>query len=146
MANIITKVFTSLKNFFAGGRAKRDVDVAVNYIAEALPTIDIAAEIVTGLTPGTIDDAILAVIKTKFPKLFDGSIHTGDELKLYTLGVASQILESKFPRLDTTIARLATHLAYIQARSDGNLPVVAAPSTGPILINVQPQPKSPLAI
>ncbi len=143
----IKKIFSSVVNFFKSGRAKKDADIALGFVVEALPFLNIAATIVTSVIPGDLDNLALQVIKTKYPRLFDGSILTTDELKIYALGIASGFLQHKFPKLDKTIAVLAVQLAYVQARSEGQLPSpVDAVTVTPTILSVTPPKKSPLEI
>lgn len=138
MANFISKIFSSIVDWFTTGKAKRDAELAIKYAAEALPLLKTAADIVVGLTPTQIDDVVWNSLKSKYPKLFDGSIHTEAELKGYALQVAAALLREKFPKLDTTVSVLATQLAYVQARGEGKAPSVVPP---PIEEN-----RSPLSI
>lgn len=107
----IKSILSKIGSFFASGSAQKAIDTAASFVPFALPYIDIAAEIITGITPTTLDDKALALVKTKFPGLFDGSLKTGDEVKLYGLAVASSLMSSKYP-LGTTIARASVQLAY----------------------------------
>lgn len=106
----IGKFFSDLVKNKAALRAT--FDSSFEMAAKALPYIDMAATIASGVTPSKLDDAALALIKSKYPGLFDGSIKTGDELKLYTLGAATELVKSKYPEVGTTVARLAVQSAY----------------------------------
>jgi hypothetical protein len=44
--------------------------------------------------------------------MFDGSLKSADEVKLYLLGIASQLLQARFPNVSTSIARTAVQVAY----------------------------------
>src|SRR5689334_19947720 len=112
----LTGFFGKIASLFTSDAAKRDLDAVANFTAAALPYIDIAGQIVTGLTPTTIYDIAFAAIKRKFPRLFDGTITSGDELKLYALGIAADLLASKFPQLSTSAARAAVQLAFISQK------------------------------
>lgn len=129
MPNIFSKIVSAIVGWFTSGKAKRDAETALKYAAEALPFLKVAADIVVGLTPTQIDDLAWAALKTKYPKLFDGSIHTDAELKGYALQVAAALLREKYPKLDTTVSVLAAQLAYVQARGEGVAPsIIPAPS------------------
>ena len=110
--NKIKAFFAKVAAFFAGGNAQKALNTAADFVPKALPIIDIAADIAVGLTPTTVDDAVLAMIKAKYPQLFNGSLQNGDQVKLFTLGVATDLLKGAFPSLSTSIARLAVQTAY----------------------------------
>lgn len=144
--NIFSKVFGAIGRFFTSGKAKKDAETAIKFAVEALPYIKIAGDIIVGITPTGIDDVAWKAINAKYPKLFDGSIHTPDELKSLGLGVAVSLLESKFPKLNTTIATLATQIAFTQLKANGEEPKIAPPSNTGILLTTQPAEKSPLSL
>jgi hypothetical protein len=102
--------------YFRSGAAAQELDYVVQHIPAALPYIDLAAQIVTTLTPTGLDDAMYAQLKRKFPRLFDGTIKTGDELKLYALAVAAELLGQRYPTLSTSALRGAVQLAYISKK------------------------------
>ena len=77
-----------------------------------MPFLDIAAQIAAGITPTTVDDMLLAKIHEKFPRMFDGSLKSGDEVKLYLLAVATELLQTRFPLISTSVARTAVQVAY----------------------------------
>jgi hypothetical protein len=110
--NWIKSILAKVAAFFTSGKAKAALDAAADYTVRALPFIDIAATIVAGLTPTGIDDIALVAVKAKFPRLFNGTIQSGDELKLYALGVATELFKQRYPDLTTSIARTAVQLAY----------------------------------
>ena len=118
-------LLAKIASYFTSGRAARDAQLACEYAAKVLPIISIAADIVVRLTPTGVDDAVWAALKVKFPELFSGKQLSGDELKLYALGVATELVKSKFPELDTSVARTAIQLAYLEFRQT-QPPVVAA--------------------
>jgi len=104
--------FQKLVAFFSSGAASKALDAAAALAPKALPFVDLAAAIAAGITPTPVDDALLAQIHGKFPRLFDGSLNTGDEVKLYLLGVATQLLQASYPQVSTSIARAAVQVAY----------------------------------
>ena len=104
--------FSRIAAFFSSGAARKALNTTADLVPKALPFLDIAATIIAGATPSPVDDVLLAQIHTKFPRLFDGSLHTGDEVKLYLLGVATQLLQAKYPQVSTSIARAAVQIAY----------------------------------
>lgn len=108
--------FKKLASILTSGRAQKSLDVIFAHIPAALPYIDIAAQIITGITPTTLDDKAYSLIKARYPKLFDGSLQTGDEVKLYALGIAAELLAFRFPALSTTEARSAVQLAFIDRK------------------------------
>jgi hypothetical protein len=110
--NFLKKIMNAIALFFADGKAQKALEAVASLVPKALPIIDIAAVVVTTLTPTGIDDVTWAAIKAKFPALFDGSLKTGDDVKLYALGVATEMLKAKFPGVSTSIARAAVQLAY----------------------------------
>lgn len=119
-------LLAKIASYFTSGRAAQDAQLACEYAAKVLPIISIAADIVVRLTPTGIDDAAWSAIKVKYPDLFSGNKLSGDELKLYALGVATEIVKRKFPELDTSVARTAIQLAYLEFRQAQQPPAVAA--------------------
>lgn len=111
--NWISKVLQGFLGLFGSGKAKAALNRVAEFVVKALPAINIAAQIVTTLTPTGIDDAAFAFIKNKWPRLFDGTIKNPDELKLYALGIATDLLQRTYPALSTTVARAAVQLAYL---------------------------------
>jgi hypothetical protein len=148
MANFLSKIAGVITGWFTSGKAKRDAQLALEYAAKALPFLRTAADVVTTLTPTGIDDAAWAVVKSKYPNLFNGTVQTPDELKGYALQVAAELLKQKYPQVDKTVAVLATQFAFTEARGKGEAPnvVPAPPSTAGLILNVEVPPKSPLAI
>ena len=108
----IKAFFLKVAAFFSSGAANKALNTAAAVVPKAIPYLDIAAESVAGITPTPVDDEVLAEIHAKFPRLFDGSLKSGDEVKLYLLGVATQLLQSAFPQVSTSIARAAVQVAY----------------------------------
>ena len=108
----IKAFFVRVATLFSSPKAKAALDQAANLTAEALPYISVAGSIITGLTPTTLDDQALAMLKTRYPQLFDGSIHTGEDLKLFAFSAAADLLGQKYPNISTSIARLAVQSAY----------------------------------
>jgi hypothetical protein len=114
----IVKLFQKLAGYFKSPKAKEDAEKALQYALMAAPYIKLAGQVVTTLTPTGVDDAAWALITGKYPRLFDGSLVTGDERKLYALGIAGELLEARFPGLDTSIARTAVQLAWLEQRTE----------------------------
>lgn len=110
--NTIKAFFSRVATFFTSSRAQQALNQAADLTATALPYIEIAGKIVTGLTPTTLDDQALALLEAKYPQLFDGSIKSGEQVKLFALGVAADLLQQKYPAISTSIARLAVQAAY----------------------------------
>ena len=104
--------FLKVAAFFASGEASKALNTAAALVPKAIPYLDIAAEIAAGITPSSVDDMLLAQVHTQFPHLFDGSLKSGEEVKLYLLGVATQLLQAHFPQISTSIARTAVQVAY----------------------------------
>jgi hypothetical protein len=109
---MIKSFFSKIAAFFSSGAASKALNTTAGLVPKALPFIDLAACIAAGLTPTSVDDTVLAKIHDKFPHLFDGSLHTGDEVKLYLLGVATELLQAGYPQVTTSIARAAVQVAY----------------------------------
>jgi hypothetical protein len=99
--------------FFRSGASQKAIDQVAAFAPSALPYIAIAAQIITGITPTTMDDQALALLHVKYPHLFDGSLKTGAEVKLYALGIASELMGQKFPSLSTSVARASVQMAYV---------------------------------
>ena|SRR5690349_2318937 len=104
--------FSKVAVLFSSAQAQMALNRAADLAAEALPFIDIASQIVAGLTATTLDDQELSLLKQKYPQLFDGSITSGDQLKLFAFGAAADLLQQKYPGVTTSIARLAVQAAY----------------------------------
>src|SRR5581483_2860245 len=100
------------------GRARRAIDTVAELVPKALPYLDLAAQIAAGITPTLADDRALDRIHAKFPRLFDGTLKTGSEVKLYMLAIAGELLEQQFPKISTTMARLAVEAVYLQKNPD----------------------------
>ncbi len=110
--NTVTTFFSKVSAFFTSGDANKALNTAAALVPEAIPFLDLAAEIAAGLAPSAVPQAVLTQIHTDFPHLFDGSLKNADEVKLYLLGVAAQLLQAKFPNITTSIARVAVQVAY----------------------------------
>ena len=104
--------FLKVAAFFASGEASKALNTAAELVPKAIPYLDIAAEIAAGITPGTVDDMLLQQIHAKFPRMFDGTLKSGEEVKLYLLGIAGQLLQAHFPQISTSVARTAVQVAY----------------------------------
>lgn len=109
--------FAKVAGFFTSGKAQKALDTVAGLVPLAMPFIDIAAQIAVGITPTKVDDKALAAVRAKFPRLFDSSLKTGEEVKLYMLGVASDLLMAKYPGVTTSIARSAVQLAYTASQA-----------------------------
>lgn len=110
--NIIKSFFKKVSAFFSSGEASKALDTAAALVPQAIPFLDLAAEIAAGLAPSAVPQAALDKIHAEFPHLFDGSLKSGEEVKLYLLGVASNLLQAKFPQISTSVARVAIQVAY----------------------------------
>ena len=113
MTGWLKGLVTKFRWYVTSGRAQAAFAQSLDLILPAIPYLDMAAKIVAGITPTTIDDAVLKVIHEKFPKLFDKSLRTTDEVKLYRLGIATELLRSKYPTVSTSILRTAVQQAYL---------------------------------
>lgn len=111
------KLLGSLAAYFRTGRAAADAQMALNYVGKALPYVKVAADLIVGITPTTVDDIIWSAIKNKYPSLFDGTYKTPDELKATALVVAADLLKAQYPELSTSVARAAVQLAYIDQKA-----------------------------
>lgn len=113
-------MLSKITNFFAKIAHWINPDTlngAIQLFLVALPYLDLAAEIVSGLTPTKVDDITLRTIKVQFPRLFSGEPMTVEEFKLYTLGVATELLKAHSPGTSTTIARIAAQVAYLRYKA-----------------------------
>ncbi len=108
----IRSFFARVAALFTSPKGQESLKQAADLAAKSMPYIDIAAKIVTGVTPTTLDDMALSMIHARYPRLFDGSIHDGEELKLYAFGAAADLLQQKYPAVSTSVARLAVQVAY----------------------------------
>jgi len=139
--NFFKKLLQKIAASFSSDKADQTFDQVATSAADetawqipaialhALPFLALAAQIVVGLTPTGVDDAVLAQIRLKFPRLFDGTIHTPHELKAYALAVAGELVKGRFPEASTSVARSAAQLAFHQADSaDRPSYVITGPS------------------
>lgn len=118
-------MFNTLRNFFSKLLSKawgnKSLYNSLIYVEDLIPKvgpfIKQAGDIITGLTPSTVDDAMWAVIKNKYPQLFDGSKIDKENAKLYALGIATDLIENQFPEVGTTVARAAAQLAYLAEKT-----------------------------
>jgi hypothetical protein len=108
----VKNILKRVAAWFGSGGADKALNTAADYTVKALPIIDLVATIGTSLTPTTLDDKLVQMVKSNYPRLFDGSILTGAELKLYLLGAATDLMKEKYPTLSTSVARTAVQLAY----------------------------------
>lgn len=112
----IKKLLASIKMYLFSDQAKADIGKALNYAAEALPYLDVAAQVVTKLTPMPGDDIAWALVRKQFPRLFSYDA-TPEERKLAMMAYASEAVASKFG-LTTNQARLAVEAAFAQRKSE----------------------------
>ena len=118
MANAIQNFFSKLLSKVWGNKSLYNSLLYVeNLIPKAGPFIKVAGDIITGMTPTNVDDAMWAVIKNKYPQLFDGSKVSQENAKLYALGIATDLIENQFPEVGTTVARAAAQLAYLAQKA-----------------------------
>lgn len=114
-----------IRNFFSGLLSKfwdnkklyNNLLYVEDLIPKVGPYIKIAGDVITGATPGELDDAAWIAIKAKYPQLFDGKPIDPGTAKLYALGIATDLVEVRFPEVSTTVARTATQLAYLLEKS-----------------------------
>jgi hypothetical protein len=126
----IKKLFGAIGAYFKTGRAASDAQTALELATKALPLVAVAGNIVVGLTPTMVDDALWATIQAKFPALFNGTIKNPDELRLFALGVLTEMVKAKFG-VDTSVARAAAQLAYLDYRAGATVPGSAATDVTP---------------
>jgi hypothetical protein len=113
--------FARVRDFFSNLIQKvwdnKKLSNSLNYVEELIPKIapfiKIAGDIITGLTPNTLDDAAWLMIKSKYPGLFNGETLDDETKKLYALGIATDLVKSRFPEVSTTVARSAAQIAYL---------------------------------
>lgn len=110
--NWLKAFFARIVGIFSSPGARAALDKIADLVPHALPVIKIAGDIVTTLTPSGADDAAWAAIQRMFPALFDGSLKTGEEVKLYALAIATELLKRQFSDVTTSEARAAVQVAY----------------------------------
>lgn len=118
----VSGFFKPLLNFFTSGAAQKDLNLALTYVDIAIPYIADAGLLVSTLDPNVLSPESYNRIKDKYPKFFDGSLLTNDELKNYLFAIAATMLTERFPILNSTVARTAIQLAYLKLKATGLLP------------------------
>lgn len=113
----LTRWFDKLHTLAKNIKFRDDLVTVEELLFEALPYLDMAAEVAIGITSSKVLAAEMAVLHTTFPHLFDGTEHTPDEASAYVLAVASSLLEMRAPHINTTIARAAVQLAYMYRKA-----------------------------
>jgi hypothetical protein len=106
-----------LRKFWDNKKLYNNLVYVEDLIPKVGPFIKTAADIITGLTPTTVDDMAWKAIKEKYPQLFSGQKVDPDTAKLYALGIATDLVERHYPEVSTTVARTATQLAYLLEKS-----------------------------
>ena len=116
--NRISNFFVSFLNKFRGNNKLHNSLIYVeDLIPHVGPFIKIAGDVIVGIIPGDVDDATWSFIKSKYPQLFDGSKQNKDVLKLYALGIATDLIQKRFPDVSTTVSRAAAQLSYLVQQS-----------------------------
>lgn len=108
----IKNFFNKLANYVKGGALSSDLNKAAEIAIRIGPMVKIAGDVATGITPSAIDNVLWFSLTQKYPKFFDGSLKTPDEMKLLALATLTELARAKFPEANTTIARLAAQAAY----------------------------------
>lgn len=106
-----------LRTFWDNKKLYNNLVYVENLIPKVGPFIKIAGDIIVGVIPGNVDDAAWAAIKAKYPQLFDGTKPSEEALKLYALGIATELIQHHYPEVSTTVARTAAQLAYLLEKS-----------------------------
>jgi len=112
----IAALFHKIVNYFVSGKAQEDFEQVSILAVQVAPFIDMAAKMAAGFLPQPMGALTLAAIKgieAKYPRLFDGSLNTEEERKVFLLGVATELVKKQFPTVNTSVARAALQLAYI---------------------------------
>lgn len=106
-----------LRKFWDNKALYNNLIYVEDLIPKVGPYIKIAGDIITGITPTTVDDAAWKAIKEKYPQLFSGQKVDSETAKLYALGIATDLVERRYPDISTTVARTATQIAYLLEKS-----------------------------
>ena len=106
-----------LRKFWDNKALYNNLIYVEDLIPKVGPYIKIAGDIITGITPTTVDDAAWKAIKEKYPQLFIGQKVDSETAKLYALGIATDLVERRYPDISTTVARTATQIAYLLEKS-----------------------------
>ena len=125
MKKFLSTIFRYLTGRFTSAIAQQNFASVMDLVPHALPVISRVAGIAASLTPTELDDQVLLIIRTKYPKYFDGSLKP-DEMKLYLLGLATELLRSRFPAVSVSVARAAVQLAYVGQQSEASPSVVVS--------------------
>lgn len=127
-SDAIKKAFRPLVKFFSSHDVVAELNKAAQLAIEVAPYLDMATKIAAGLLPapaGLITLAVLKGIEANYPQLFNGSLKTKKEIDLFKLGVAGDLVQKVFPGVDTTTARTALQLAFLNERN--KTPLVVLP-------------------
>lgn len=114
LKRILGDAIAWLKRYFSSGQAQADMKWALEHLPQAMPYIKTAMAIIAGLTPTPVDDLVWAAVIRKYPSFFDGTLTTLDELKAAALVAAAELFKAAFPKISTTVARVAVQMAYVE--------------------------------
>jgi hypothetical protein len=140
-------------DYFNSKQAKQDLLWLTDYVPKAIPIIDMVASIAAGITPTKMDDAAVLWAHSKYPKLFDGSLKTAEEMLTYLLGsaagkytriitggasssqenldklgLATDLMRVGYPSLSVSQARAAVQVAYVGVKADEKAEAVNEPT------------------
>jgi hypothetical protein len=107
-------LFTRLYRFLTGKQAQAAVAKAIEIAPKVIPYLEAAARVFVAVTPTPADDLALAAwekFRTKYPRLVAEDA-TASERKLAMLAIAADMIEQRFPGINTNIARMAVEIAY----------------------------------
>lgn len=112
----LKELLEKIKRLVKSGAVQDELDKVVALVPKAMPVIDLVASVVTTMTPTKVDDLALAFLHSNYPQLFDGSLKTGEDVKLYMFSAAAAVLKNKYG-VSTSVARAAVQMAYVGKKS-----------------------------
>ncbi len=107
----LLNLFRSIARFFTTRKGYENFVKILPYVKIALPYIEMAAGLIAGSIQPT--EAVATILQKKFPNLFANGIpKTNDEVKLFAMAVATELMRADFGDLSTSEIRKALELAY----------------------------------
>lgn len=117
MKKWIKELLTRASQFFTRPETKAALVALADYVPRMMPYLDAGMVFIAGATPTTLDDIALAYLHKNFPRLFDRSINSGDELKRYVGDAIASLFADRF-LIRNNQARAILELALLGRKVD----------------------------